>query len=95
MPGFRSGFKESISGPGFLENTTIADLPGQELRIKGRGFAGLTNPGAFEINRLRVFLPKTQPYYSCGKFRDKLTFIPWQPYNHSVGKKLPEFFPGG
>ena len=34
MLGFRSGFKESFSGPGFLENTTIADLQGQDLRIK-------------------------------------------------------------
>ena len=43
MPGFRSGFKESFSEPASLENTTIADLQGQDLRIK-RSWA---NEGSF------------------------------------------------
>ena len=34
VQGFRPGFKESFSKPVSLENTTIADLQGQDLRMK-------------------------------------------------------------
>ena len=69
MPGFRSGFKESFSKPVSLENTTMADLQGQE---KGRGAKSRRPPVAGVSSALRLIERERAPL--CGVATIEIAF---------------------